>query len=77
MTRSAPGEGRPERDAGIEHGAYCTGCGRAAGRCEGRCTPPLDPPRFCASCGRRLAVQVTPSGYRARCAEHGQLSGTA
>jgi DNA-directed RNA polymerase subunit RPC12/RpoP len=28
---------------------------------------PLDPPRFCTRCGRRLEVQVLPDGYTARC----------
>ena len=46
--------------------AYCTGCGRPSGECGG-CSPELDPPRFCAACGRRLTVQVSPGGWRARC----------
>ncbi|HET6172576.1 MAG TPA: hypothetical protein VFD90_08225 [Gaiellales bacterium] len=28
---------------------------------------PLDPPRYCTRCGRRLEVQVLPDGYTARC----------
>lgn len=33
----------------------------------------LEPPRFCAECGRRLVVQVRPDGWRARCSRHGQV----
>jgi hypothetical protein len=31
----------------------------------------LEPPRFCAECARRMVVQVTPSGWSARCSRHG------
>ncbi|WP_240617836.1 hypothetical protein [Pseudarthrobacter sp. AG30] len=31
----------------------------------------LEPPRFCASCGRRLRVQVSPLGWWASCSRHG------
>ena len=40
---------------------------RAAGCADGaheRCLRPLDPPRFCADCGRKLAVQVLPDRLR-------------
>jgi hypothetical protein len=58
--------------AGAQH---CIGCGkvRATGnepsryRCDGSCRRELDPPRYCARCGRRMAVQVTPNGWRGRC----------
>jgi hypothetical protein len=33
----------------------------------------LEPPRYCAACRRRMVVQVTPTGWTARCSEHGQL----
>ena len=33
----------------------------------------LEPPRFCAECGRRMVVQVRPDGWRARCSRHGHL----
>ncbi|APT11608.1 MULTISPECIES: biotin synthase auxiliary protein BsaP [Mycobacterium avium complex (MAC)] len=33
----------------------------------------LEPPRFCAACGRRMVVQVRPDGWRARCSRHGQV----
>ena len=35
----------------------------------------LDPPRFCPQCRRRMVVQVTPSGWSARCVEHGIRTG--
>lgn len=33
----------------------------------------LEPPRFCAECGRRMIVQVRPDGWSARCSRHGEL----
>jgi hypothetical protein len=47
---------------------YCAGCGQPEreGGHAGHLRP-LDPPRFCADCGRKLAVQVLPTGYEARC----------
>jgi hypothetical protein len=33
----------------------------------------LEPPRFCAECGRRMVVQVRPDGWRARCSRHGHV----
>ena len=35
----------------------------------------LEPPRHCPQCRRRLIVQVTPSGWTARCTLHGNLDG--
>ena len=35
----------------------------------------LEPPRFCGECGRRMVVQVTPTGWRARCSRHGEVTG--
>ena len=31
----------------------------------------LEPPRFCAECGRRMIVQVRPDGWWAKCSRHG------
>ena len=53
---------------------HCTGCGRLVEQCDGSCRRSLDPPRFCPVCGRRMAVQVTPTGYTARCRDHGELA---
>ena len=33
----------------------------------------LEPPRFCAECGRRMVVQVRPDGWSAKCSRHGEL----
>ena len=33
----------------------------------------LEPPRFCAECGRRMVVQVRPDGWRATRSRHGQV----
>lgn len=33
----------------------------------------LRPPRFCAACGRKMAVQVRPNGWRAQCSRHGNV----
>ncbi|WP_410812322.1 hypothetical protein [Micromonospora sp. 067-2] len=35
----------------------------------------LEPPRYCASCRRRLKVQVLPVGWSAVCVEHGETLG--
>jgi GNAT superfamily N-acetyltransferase len=34
----------------------------------------LEPPRYCASCGRRMVVQVHPTGWSAKCVEHGTIT---
>jgi hypothetical protein len=31
----------------------------------------LEPPRYCADCGRRMMVQVRPDGWWAKCSRHG------
>jgi hypothetical protein len=31
----------------------------------------LEPPRFCAQCGRRMVVQVRPDGWWSKCSRHG------
>jgi hypothetical protein len=33
----------------------------------------MEPPRYCTRCRRRMVVQVTPTGWTARCSEHGAL----
>ena len=52
--------------------AFCTACGGDDGphpACEAVLA--LEPPRFCAECGRRMVVQVRPDGWWARCSRHG------
>lgn len=34
----------------------------------------LEPPRYCTHCKRRMVVQVHPTGWSARCVEHGTLT---
>ncbi|ORV40392.1 hypothetical protein AWC02_18640 [Mycolicibacter engbaekii] len=36
----------------------------------------LEAPRFCASCGRRMMVQVRPDGWWAKCSRHGLVDST-
>ncbi|HEX2131775.1 MAG TPA: hypothetical protein VHH15_09440 [Actinophytocola sp.] len=57
---------------------YCVHCGRPPEegdhtRCRGA-RGAIDPPRFCPECARRMVVQVTPSGWSARCSRHGDRS---
>ncbi len=33
----------------------------------------LEPPRFCATCGRRMVVQVRPDGWWSECSRHGRV----
>ena len=33
----------------------------------------LEPPRYCAECGRRMTVQVRPDGWWANCSRHGRI----
>jgi len=54
--------------------AWCRHCGRERVACSGECQRPLDPPHFCPRCGRKLVVQVVPTGHRAHCRDHGPLS---
>ena len=53
---------------------WCGQCGEeltAEGHATCRRLAELDPPRYCGSCRRRMVVQVTPTGWSARCIEHG------
>lgn len=61
---------------------FCVHCGEelTAGGDHARCAIPrtaLEPPRFCAQCARRMVVQVTPTGWTARCSRHGEISSEA
>lgn len=58
--------------------AYCDRCGEpldAGAHAECSRQRHLEPPRYCSHCRRRLVVQVTPRGWTARCARHGERSG--
>ena len=53
---------------------WCGQCGEELtpeGHATCRRLAELDPPRYCGSCRRRMVVQVTPTGWSARCSEHG------
>ncbi|MBN6041759.1 hypothetical protein [Amycolatopsis sp. 195334CR] len=57
---------------------YCVHCGLDRTGDHTACDNPrtaLEPPRFCASCARRMVVQITPVGWTARCSRHGELTG--
>jgi hypothetical protein len=59
-------------------------CGHCGGTDDGGTNPPssahpqcrvrlqLEPPRYCRTCGRRMKVQVTPTGWSAECSHHGR-----
>ncbi|GAB2517844.1 hypothetical protein CATRI_00380 [Corynebacterium atrinae] len=36
----------------------------------------LEPPRYCQLCGRRMKVQIRPTGWHAECSRHGELDST-
>ncbi|NUR31933.1 MAG: hypothetical protein HOV83_39850 [Catenulispora sp.] len=57
---------------------FCGQCGEPTGsagheRCAARAE--LEPPRYCAHCRRRMVVQVVPTGWAAKCVEHGTITG--
>ena len=57
---------------------WCDQCGEpldAESHAACRRRAPLDPPRYCPHCRRRGVVQVTPTGWTARCSEHGLRAG--
>jgi hypothetical protein len=56
--------------------SFCDRCGEPLGRPHPECLQARDyePPRYCAACRRRMVVQVTPTGWTARCVEHGELT---
>lgn len=51
--------------------AFCDGCGKPSAECDG-CRWEYDPPHYCAQCGVRMAVNVSPNGWKARCKTHGE-----
>jgi hypothetical protein len=72
--------GEPERPAGAAAG-YCDHCGRELAPGNGghgacRAARKLEPPRYCARCGRRTVVKVTPDGWSSHCTRHGLVTDT-
>ncbi|QVI26014.1 hypothetical protein MN2019_17020 [Mycolicibacterium neoaurum] len=62
--------------APVAAGVYNTYTGAELGDQAGTAIPTaaalgLEPPRFCAACGRRMIVQVRPTGWSAKCSRHG------
>lgn len=62
---------------------WCDSCGQeldgpslGSGRHD-RCEAAreLEPPRYCPHCRRRMVVQIHPTGWTARCVEHGERTG--
>ncbi len=69
-------EGAGGPDVGVEGGG---GAGRGPAVDHAACALRLrviDPPRFCATCARRMVVQVTPAGWTATCSRHGEITST-
>ena len=63
----------------VDARGYCDHCGRqlaADGGGHGSChaARKLEPPRYCARCGRRTVVKVTPDGWSSHCARHGLVT---
>lgn len=54
--------------------AYCGHCGEPGSHEACRRMLELEPPRYCGQCRRRMVVQVHPTGWSARCSEHGLLT---
>ena len=63
----------------VDSHGYCDHCGReqgadAAGHSSCRAARKLEPPRYCARCGRRTVVKVTPDGWSSHCTRHGLVT---
>ena len=54
---------------------WCDVCGEPGEHQACAARRDLEPPRYCSACRRRMVVQVTPTGWTARCVEHGTRSG--
>jgi ribosomal protein S18 acetylase RimI-like enzyme len=54
--------------------AYCAHCGEPGRHADCGRMLELEPPRYCGQCRRRMVVQVHPTGWSARCVEHGVLA---
>lgn len=67
----------PELPAPVGAGAYNVYTGEQAGSAVPTAAQlGLEPPRFCAACGRRMIVQVRPDGWWAKCSRHGLVDST-
>lgn len=57
-----------------EEQVWCGRCGKRGSHPECEAALALEPPRYCPTCRRRMIVQVLPSGWHARCSEHGIMA---
>lgn len=74
----SPVPGLQLRTYALPLASWCGQCGQELtpeGHAACRRAAALDPPRYCAQCRRRLTVQVMPTGWSARCVEHGVTAG--
>lgn len=53
----------------------CAHCGEPGAHPGCAAALKLEPPRYCTWCGRRMVVQVHPTGWSAKCVEHGLTHG--
>ncbi|MGI9161525.1 MAG: hypothetical protein ACR2JI_01185 [Mycobacterium sp.] len=66
-----------EQPAPVGAGVYNVFTGEpAGGEVPAAARLGLEPPRFCAQCGRRMKVQVRPDGWWAECSRHGHVDST-
>ncbi|MBR7744222.1 hypothetical protein KC207_13085 [Phycicoccus sp. BSK3Z-2] len=59
-----------------EPAPWCGQCGEDLTEADhARCVraAPLEPPRYCAHCRRRMVVQVIPGTWTATCSRHGSV----
>ncbi|HEY0814104.1 MAG TPA: hypothetical protein VGE11_12555 [Pseudonocardia sp.] len=59
----------------VPSAAYCDRCGRPGEHPACQAQRAFEPPRYCPLCARRMVVQVTPTGWTARCSRHGERIG--
>jgi ribosomal protein S18 acetylase RimI-like enzyme len=53
---------------------WCGLCGEPGTHADCEHKLALEPPRYCTQCKRRMVVQVHPTGWSARCVEHGIIT---
>jgi ribosomal protein S18 acetylase RimI-like enzyme len=66
--------GKPTENAAGSGAAGTDAAGAGAAEAHAQCASglELEPPRHCPLCGRRMVVQVLPTGWTARCSRHGE-----
>lgn len=82
ITDSADISHQPDLPAPVGAGRYNMYTGAKSTRAAANSAVPtaarlgLEPPRFCADCGRRMIVQIRPDGWWAKCSRHGLVDST-